>query len=128
MKVVQPAETYKPASHYAQGIVHSLNGERLVIAGQLGIRPDGVLEEGLEAQSERAWRNVLGVMRAAGFDTSHLVKAVIYCTVPGSVVTYRETRDRVLEGHLCACTYIEISGLAAKEHLVEIEAEAIKEA
>lgn len=127
MRKIQPDDTYKPASNYAQGVVHSLTGERLVVAGQLGITPDGVLEEGLEAQADRAWQNVLGVMRAAGFDTSTLVKAVIYCTVPGSVGVYRESRDRALDGHLCACTYVEIAGLAAKEHLIEIEAEAVKE-
>ncbi len=127
MRIVAPSETYKPASNYAQGIVHSVPAERLIVAGQLGIRPDGTLEEGLEAQSDRAWMNVLGVMKAAGFEREHLIRATIYCTVPGSVAVYRDSRDRVLEGHCCACTYVEISGLAAKEHLVEIEAEAVKD-
>ena len=42
-------------------------------------------------------------------------------------LVYRRVRDKMLEGHLCANTYIEISALAAPEFLVEIEAEAVKE-
>ncbi|MEQ9448282.1 MAG: RidA family protein [Rhodospirillaceae bacterium] len=127
MRIVEPKSTYKAQSNYAQGIVHAANAERMVVAGQLGLRPDGSLEDGLEKQMERAWTNVLGVMADAGFEARHLIKAVIYCTVPRQVALYREVRDRVLGGHLCACTYLEIAGLAAPEHLVEIEAEAIKD-
>ena len=76
---------------------------------------------------ERAWSNVLGVMAAGGFAREHLIRAVIYCTMPRQVMVYRRIRDKMLEGHRCANTYIEIAGLAAPEHLVEIEAEAVKE-
>ena len=66
-------------------------------------------------------------MRAGGFERQHLIRATIYVTVPGQVAVYRRVRDKMLEGHLCANTYIEISALAAPEFLVEIEAEAVKE-
>jgi enamine deaminase RidA (YjgF/YER057c/UK114 family) len=99
----------------------------MVISGQLGLRPDGSLEDGLEAQMERAWRNLFGVMAAAGFEPGHLIRATIYVTVPGQVAVYRRIRDRLFDGHLCANTYIEIAGLAAPEFLVEIEGEAVRE-
>lgn len=127
MRIVNPENTYKPPSNYAQGIVHAAGAERIVVAGQLGLRPDGTPEEGLASQMERAWMNVLGVMAAGGFDAEHLVRATIYCTVPGQVQVYRDVRDRMLNGHLCACTYIEIAGLTSPAHLVEIEAEAVKD-
>lgn len=127
MRIVNPDTVVKPASNYAQGVVHSAAAERLVISGQLGLRPDGSLEEGLEAQMERAWRNLFAVMAAAGFETRHLLRAVIYVTRPGQVALYRKVRDRLLDGHLCANTYIEISGLAAPEFLVEIEGEAVRD-
>ena len=66
-------------------------------------------------------------MAAAGFERQQLIRATIYVTVPGQVATYRKIRDKVLDGHLCANTYIEVSALAAPEFLVEIEAEAVKE-
>jgi len=127
MKIVNPDTVVKPASRYAQGVVHGAAAERMVISGQLGLRPDGSLEDGLEAQMERAWRNLFGVMAAAGFELEHLIRATIYVTVPGQVAVYRRIRDRLFDGHLCANTYIEVAGLAAPEFLVEIEGEAVRE-
>ncbi len=127
MKFLNPDDIVKPASNYVQAVVHAAAAERIVISGQLGLRPDGTLEDGLEAQMERAWSNLLGVMAAAGFTREQLIRATIYVTVPGQVGLYREVRDRVLDGHRCANTYLEISGLAAPEFLVEIEGEAVRE-
>ena len=127
MRIVNPDNVIKPASSYAQGVVHAAGAERIVISGQLGLRPDGTLNEGLEAQMECAWSNVIGVMAGGGFEVRHLVRATIYVTVPGQVMVYRKVRDKMLDGHLCANTYLEISALAAPEFLVEIEAEAVKD-
>ncbi len=66
-------------------------------------------------------------METGGFAREDLIRATIYVTVPGSVALYRYVRDRMLDGHRCANTYLEISALASPEFLVEIEAEAIKE-
>ena len=127
MKILNPDTVVKPASNYAQAVVHAAGAERMVIAGQLGLRPDGSLEEGLDAQMERAWSNVFALLEAGGFAREHLVRATIYVTVPGQVALYRQVRDRMMAGHLCANTYVEISALAAPEFLVEIEAEAVRE-
>ena len=127
MKILNPETVVKPASNYAQGVVHGAGAERIVVSGQLGLRPDGTLEAGLEAQMERAWSNVFAVMAAGGFEREHLLRATIYITVAGQVAVYRKVRDRMLQGHRCANTYLEISALAAPEFLVEIEAEAVKE-
>ena len=127
MQFLNPDNIVKPASNYVQAVVHAAAAERIVISGQLGLQPDGTLENGLAAQMERAWSNVFGVMQAAGFAKTDLIRATIYVTVPGSVALYREVRDRMLEGHRCANTYLEISALAAPEFLVEIEAEGVRE-
>lgn len=127
MRTVNPDDVIKPLSAYAQGVVHAAGAERMVVSGQVGIRADGTIEDGLEAQMERAWINVLSVMAGGGFETRHMVRANIYVTVPGQVAVYRKIRDKMMDGHLCANTYLEISGLAAPEFLVEIEAEAVKD-
>jgi enamine deaminase RidA (YjgF/YER057c/UK114 family) len=127
MKTINPADIVKPASKYAQAVQVANSGQRLVLSGQIGVKPDGTVEQGMKAQMERAWSNIFGVLRAAGFEKRHLVKCVIYVTQPGQVALYREIRDRMLEGHICANTYIQIPGLASPDFLVEIEAEAVKE-
>ena len=57
---INPPDIAKPQSNYAQGVIHGAGAERIVVSGQLGVKPDGSLEEGFEAQAERAWMNVLG--------------------------------------------------------------------
>ncbi len=127
MKTFNPDTVAKPASNYAHGVVHAMSGQRLVISGQVGLRPDGTMAEGVAAQAEQAWRNVLAVVEAAGFKREHIIRATTYVTVPGEVATCRTVRDRILEGHTCANTYLEVAGLAAPSWLVEVEAEAVKE-
>ena len=128
MQRINPDDVVKPASQYAQAVLLPAGGERLVISGQIGIRPDGSVADGLEAQMEQAGANIFAILKAAGFETTHLVRLVIYVTVPRQVAVYRKVRDRVLAGHLCANTYIEVAGLAEPGILCEIEGEAIRPA
>ena len=69
----------KPAGHYAQATVH--NGT-VYVAGQLSIDPatgQSVLGS-IEEQTERALRNVEGILHAARSDFAHLLKVNIYVT------------------------------------------------
>ncbi len=127
MKTLNPETVVKPASSYVQAVVHAAAAERIVVSGQLGLNPDGSLAGDLEAQMRQAWRNVFAVLDAGGFARTDLIRATIYVTQPGQVALYRRIRDEMLDGHLCANTYLEISALAAPEFQVEIEAEAIRE-
>ncbi|MCB1509714.1 MAG: RidA family protein [Hyphomicrobiaceae bacterium] len=127
MKVINPDTIAKPASRYAQAVEHSAGARRIVISGQVGVTPDGRIEEGLEAQCERAWTNVFAILEAAGYARTDLVRVVMYTTARGQVGVCRSVRDRMLDGHLCASTYLEIAGLAAPAFVFELEAEAVKE-
>lgn len=124
---VNPATVAKPQSNYAQAVIHNASGERIVVSGQLGVKPDGSLEEGFEAQAERAWRNVLDILKAEGFEAKHLVKVTTFVTEPGRTATARAIRDKMLGGHACASTYLQIAGLAREGFLIEVEAEAVRD-
>lgn len=124
---INPADIAKPQSNYAQAVVHKGGGERLVISGQVGVKPDGSLAQGFEAQAEACWASILGCLKAAGFDVKHLVKVTTLVTEPGRTAAARAIRDRVMAGHTCASTYIQVAGLARPEMLIEIEAEAVKD-
>lgn len=126
MKLFNPDDTAKPASKYSHGALFPLEGERLVIAGQVGVAPDGTLEQGFEAQSRRAWSNLFAVLKAAGMSKFHLVRVVVYVTRPDVTAAYRAIRDEVMEGHMPPMTYIVVAGLASPDMLVEIEGEAVR--
>ena len=76
---------------------------------------------------ERTWKNVFEILEAGGFTKENIVKATVYVTEPGKVEVFRSVRDRLFDGHICAFTYLQISGLASPELLVEIDVEAVKE-
>ncbi len=127
MQRIDPETIVKPASKYSQGVLIEKERKRLIISGQAGLRPDGIMEKSVRDQFERAWSNLFAVLHEAGFKKKHLVKVTIYVTEPGQIATFREIRDRVMDGHLCAATYLQVSGLASPEMKVEIEGEAVKE-
>ncbi len=125
MRFFNPASITAPASNYSQAAAVPANAERLIIAGQIGANPDGSLAVGLEAQMERAWLNIFAILEEAGMTRRNLVKVTVFVPDPGVTATYREIRDRMLEGHAPAATYLVVAGLASPEMLVEIEGEAV---
>ena len=125
--IINPDTIAKPASNYAQGVVHAAGAERLVISGQIGVRLDGTIEAGMEAQMDRAWSNLMAVVVGAGFQRTDIVKVTIFVTEAGRTALYRQLRDKYMAGHTCAATYLQVAGLASPDFLVEIEAEAVRE-
>lgn len=125
MDFTNPEGVAAPASRYSHLVTVPANARRAIASGQIGIAPDGSVREGLEAQIEQSFENLFKVFEGAGMKKTDVVKIVFYSTVPGSVATFREIRDRVFEGHAPACTYLEISQLATPALLCEVEGEAV---
>ena len=126
MKLFNPDATARPASNYSHGALVPAGAERLVIAGQVGVTPDGALEQGFEAQSRRAWSNLFAVLEAAGMTKTDLVKVTVFVTLPDVTAAYRAIRDEVMAGHAPTMTYLVVAGLALPDMLVEIEGEAVR--
>jgi 2-iminobutanoate/2-iminopropanoate deaminase len=124
---LNPKGAPKPASNYAQAVVHDAGAKRIVVSGQVGVTLDGKIVAGMEAQLRQCWTNLFAVLKGAGFDKADLVKTVIYVTGPGQTALSRKVRDEMLEGLLVASTYVQVAGLAAPEFLCEIEGEAVRE-
>lgn len=122
-----PRRIVQPASLYSQGVAHSARARRLVISGQIGVRPDGSVAETLEEQMEVAWDNLIEVLREGGMTVADLVKVTMYATVPGSAGLARRVRQRKLGQAAPAATYLEVAGLAAPEFLFEVDGEAVSE-
>jgi 2-iminobutanoate/2-iminopropanoate deaminase len=125
MRALNPDTVAKPASNYAQAIKVPMSGSRLVMSGQVGVKSDGTISAGYEAQAEQVWANIIALLEAADMTISNLVSIRVYDVAPGNVAIYRAIRDRVLNGHLVAATYVIVAGLASPQFLTEIEAEAV---
>lgn len=125
MKLLNPQNIANPASNYSHGVVIPVNARRLIIAGQIGVNPDGTVAQGLQAQMRRCWENIFAILAEAGMAKRDLAKITVYVTQSGVTAEYRHLRDEMLEGHAPAATYLVIQELASPELLVEIEAEAV---
>jgi 2-iminobutanoate/2-iminopropanoate deaminase len=125
MRALNPDTVAKPASNYAQALETPAGGRRLLISGQVGVTADGTILKGYEAQAEQIWMNIQAVLKAADMDVTNIVAIRVYDVAPGNVAAYRTIRDRVLNGHLIAATYVVVAGLASPDFLTEIEAEAV---
>ena len=97
MEFTNPKGVVAPASHYSQLVTVPANARRAIASGQIGIAPDGSICEGLEAQTVQAFENLFKVIEGAGMTKTDIVKIVFYSTVPGSVASFREIRDRMFD-------------------------------
>lgn len=122
---INPSLFPEPQSNYSQGVVHASSGKRLVISGQVGVRGDGAIAEGLDAQMTQTWDNFLAVLADAGFEPKDVVKVTLFTTVP-ALQEFRRGREKALAGHAPAATYVQVAGLADPNFMVEIEGEAVK--
>ena len=122
---INPSSFPEPQSNYSQGVVHAAATERLVISGQVGVRGDGSIADGLDAQMKQTWDNFLAVLEAAGFDKADVVKVTLFTAVP-ALQEFRRGREEALAGHAPAATYVQVAGLADPDFMVEIEGEAVK--
>ncbi|MEM8877765.1 MAG: Rid family hydrolase [Pseudomonadota bacterium] len=119
-----------PASNYAHGVAVPEGARWLSISGQIGIRPDGSVAEGFEAQLRQCFDNLLVVLRADGMDIPDIVKLTIFVTPhgPDVVTAYRDIRDEYMGAHSPTATYFGVTSLASDALLCEVEALAAKSA
>jgi 2-iminobutanoate/2-iminopropanoate deaminase len=124
-----PSTVHPPAGRYSHVTVHPLgNGlKRVVLAGQVGVKPDGNIAGDLAAQIEQAWDNVLACLASEKLGPADLVKVVYFTTVnsPEAYKLSREIRAKKLGDVAPSSTYLVIAGLAGPDFKVEIEGEAV---
>ena len=119
-----PSTVVPPDSTWSHAVEIRAGARTIHVSGQTGHRPDGSLADGIEAQSEWAWKNLADVLRAAGMSLENLVTTTIYLTSPDFIEPFRAVRAQAL-GHLRpAATLVVISALAGPGWLVEIAAVA----
>lgn len=123
-----PPTVAAPSSSYSHGVIVSANARRLIISGQVGVRPDGTVAKGMKAQTEQAIDNLFNVVAGAGMKVSDIVKIVTYVTNPANIADMREVRSAKFGSHAPTSTLLIIAGLANPDFLIEIEAEAIQDA
>jgi 2-iminobutanoate/2-iminopropanoate deaminase len=110
-----------PVGPYSQAIAE---GDLVFCSGQVGLDPaTGELVDGLEAQAERALRNLEAVLDAAGLGWADVVKTTIFLTDIGDFATVNGIYGRYMPDPPPARSTVGVAGLP-KGALVEVEATA----
>lgn len=97
-------------------------GDLVFCAGQLGLDPaTGELVEGVEAQADRAMRNVAAVLDAAGLTAADIVKTTIFLADMGDFAAVNVVYGRYVTDPPPARSTVAVAALP-KGGRVEIEA------
>ena len=127
LKTRNPSTIAPPAAIYSHSVEVPPNARWLVTAGQVGVRPDGTIPDGFEAQHDQIWQNTLAILEDAGFGPEHIVRLNVYSTDPTGLQFLKAHREKYLApGHVPASTWVVISQLANPQWVVEMETIAAK--
>ena len=118
---MNPDGVAPPARHYVHAMSVPAGYRILSLSGQVGTLPDGAIPDGVEAQTEAAWSNVVKCLEANGMGDENIVKVVQYATDPRWRDAHMAIRDRFLGKHKPTSTLVFVSGLAQPEMLVEVD-------
>jgi 2-iminobutanoate/2-iminopropanoate deaminase len=119
-KKLSPA-TISQNPNYSQGI-ETAPGMRIVaVAGQTGRDATGNVPDGMAAQADIAWRNVMTVLAEAGMGAEHIIHYTSYLVAGSDTKPYDAARLKHLGDARPASTKIYISGLAQPNMLCEVQ-------
>jgi 2-iminobutanoate/2-iminopropanoate deaminase len=101
-------------------------GELVFVAGQVGLDPaTGELVEGLEAQAERALRNIVAILDACGLTMADVAKTTCLLADIGDFTAFNEVYARFVGDPPPARATYAVAALP-RGALVEIEAVAAR--
>lgn len=121
-----PETVHAPLTSYVHQIEVPGSARWLVLSGQLGQQLDGSVPDDPIAQVRVALDNLSSNLAAAGMTVSDVVKLTIYLVGEFDASLRRATFAHWLGGHLPCMTLLYVSGLAAPQYRVEIDAWACR--
>lgn len=125
-RALSPASMAPPAANYAHAMLtESVPGAPtrwLHTSGVVPIALDGTVPEGIGAQAEVVWANLLSLLAEAGMSAADVVSITTYVVADriADLPAVMAARDRALGGHRAASTLVTVPALARPEWQMEI--------
>jgi enamine deaminase RidA (YjgF/YER057c/UK114 family) len=126
-KRLNPDGVRPPGGNYTHSIEIAPGARWLYVAGQTGVDPDGNVPDGIEAQADVAFANMVKVLEASGFGIEDVVFMKTFLTRREDRDGYQKMRTKYWGDVKPASTFLIVQGLARPDFLVEVEAVAAKE-
>lgn len=119
--VHNPSDVAAPGP-YSHGISVPASARLLFVSGQVGVKRDGSVADGMAAQTTTAFENLAAVLRDAGMTMANLTKLTIYLVDESKTPDFMMAGGPFLPNPPPAITLLYVKGLANPALLVEVEA------
>lgn len=120
-----PPDIHAPKGQYNHVATVAAGGELLYFAGQVGIDPNGALEDGFPAQVRRSFENLFALLEANGLSPANLVRLNYYLTSQEQAAELRRIRQDYLPDPAPASTALVVQ-LIEPAWLFEMDAVAVR--
>jgi enamine deaminase RidA (YjgF/YER057c/UK114 family) len=91
-----PGTVAAPFGPYSHAVEVPEGSRLLYISGEVGVLPDGTVPDGIEAQAEACWRNIIAILADASMAVGDLVKITTYLVRPEDVAAAGAARAKAL--------------------------------
>ncbi|MEO1092755.1 MAG: RidA family protein [Pseudomonadota bacterium] len=114
----------QPFGRYRHVVAIEKAQKLVFLSGQVAIRADDAVPEGVEAQTRLIFENIELLLQDQGLNRRHLLRLTTFLLDPGDRDGYMRVRDAWVMDPAPASTLIYVAGLADPAFRVEIEATA----
>ena len=115
-----------PFGNYSHAVTIPPGARVLELAGQVGVRPDGSVPEGAEAQTEVIFANIERILAKAGMALSDLVKLNVFVVSREDLAAVRAVRNRLIATPAPALSLVLVAGLGQESWRVELDGTAAR--
>jgi enamine deaminase RidA (YjgF/YER057c/UK114 family) len=119
-----PSSVAAPFGPYSHAVEVPQGSRLLYISGEVGVLPNGTVPEGIEAQAEACWQNIIAILLDAGMTVRDLAKITTYLVRPEDVAAAGAARAKHLGDARPGSATIIVKALVSPGWLIEIEAVA----
>jgi 2-iminobutanoate/2-iminopropanoate deaminase len=120
-RAINPPQLRTPPGPWSNAIEVKPGARYLYTCGLVGVRQDGTVEEGIEAQSARIFQNVLVLLEQAGMTMADVIKIDSYLLDLSEQPAYARGRAPYLGDARPAMTLLGVAQLANPQLRVEVE-------
>lgn len=117
-----PAVVHPPLGLYSHVVRVNAPTELIYLSGQLGVRPDGTTVEGIDAQADQVFENIVQLAASCGCGPTDIVKLTTFIVAGQDGDAVRRARLKHLGAHRPASTAVFVAELMEPFWLVEVEA------
>ena len=123
---LNPKAIRPPFAAYSHGVAIPAGARLVVTSGQLGVGPDDIVPEDVEAQAVLCFENIKAILADAGMTLADVVRFSAFVTDRAYFPIYGAVRSRYVQGEAFASTLIVVSGFTRPEFKIEVEATAAR--